>query len=283
MNIKPTASIKVTEMSDIHSIDDNSVLLVVQNGQGHKISFADLKKSIIQEIQQEILDNTKQISELEQKQQNLKNELNLSFQKQMDEFSDNVVTSAKNSLERLKAQIQGNIQRYHAVAEQKFDRFKDDIDADNIPKLFSKNTDLARKLTRLENSMTTKINQLSTDISQSQSNLIFNNKLNIERLNHEIVTSNQTQIDLSTSFSDINTAFNEKINKLSAELNEQCSILSSQLEEFDVNLFGLTVQDVDLDTAKVRSSKVKVGELELLSSRLEQLEQKFDEKFVSNK
>jgi hypothetical protein len=43
-------------------------------------------------------------------------------------------------------------------------------------------------------------------------------------------------------------------------------MLSSRIDDLDVKLFGLTVADVDLDTAEVTKDKVKDGAIDILSA-----------------
>ena len=282
MNTSSTQKIKVSDMTKIKTVNNDSLFLVVQNGVGHRISFSDLKAMILEELKKEIKELSTELKDVQKQHLLDKQQQKHTLQDALDEFQKNMVISARNSLTSLKSNIVGIVENYHEDAEKQFGKFKTDINADNIPKLFSKNTELQRRMTRTENSLSQKI---STEISANVSKLekMIEQKIDAtselskanisltEQLSCQLDTTLNSTADLSSYLSEFETNVKQQLVDIEKSAKKQYSDLSSAIDEVDASVNGVIVEDVDVDTARVSSRLVREGTISKLSAQIAEL------------
>lgn len=272
----PPTKIKVTEMSRILQADDESVFLVVQNGVGHKISFLDLKNSIISEVVDRINSESSKLEKAERKNNAAISSLSANVKSKFDNYNSILTNTINQYADNVDRNNSAKLEKYVTKIETQIEDLRKEVDNKKLSKITAKNSEISKKLESLKKEITKQLSEILETIDEKHDDLTKK----IEKVS--LKTDNMTE-DFEDSQNILKSRVLELHNQLSIDISDfkaattsNYQTLSAIVDDFDVKLYGLTINDVDLNSNQIVSEQVKVGDIQTLSSQLQILEEKFN-------
>ena len=242
-------------MTEVPSISDSAILLVIQDNAAHKISFSKLRTAMLNDVLQQISAIKIDVSKL-----------TANLEKINNNKVDAELPKISSSISKLDAKI---LEIEKDIDKKKIQKLADISDKNKV--ISQQNSIQLRDLSSCIVDNAKKLNSLSSFYADST----LNSAETIESLSASIKEQN---IAFSKKLTDISAAVSKnaktlanvqkKSNALIEHVQNENSRLSSRIDDLDVKLFGLTVADVDLDTAEVTKDKVKDGAIDILSAQI---------------